>query len=154
MAVQDMQVARLDGFASTPLEHGEEGTGTQTWVRGSILILNGQRLDEAATEPVNDIFGIANHDASGTSDTDVIYTPASPNLIIEANIGTSTTAGDIAATDMNALYPLNLTGTEWFVDKTDNTNPCVRVIRFRDAVGTTNGRVYCKFLSSALATEN
>ena len=154
MAVQDMQVSRVEGLSSVPLEHGEEGTGTQTWVRGSILIFNGQRLDEAATEPVNDIMGIANHDASGTSNTDVIYTPASSSVVMQGNIGTSITAGDIAADDMNALYPLGLSGTSWFVDKTDNNNPCVRVTRFIDAVGTTNGRVEFKFIDDALAKSN
>lgn len=154
MAVQPLQVARLEGMPSVPLEHGEEGTGTQTWIKGSVLIFNGQRLDEAATEPVDNIMGLALAPAEGTDDADVMYVPITSDIIFEGNIGTSVTVGDIAADDMNALYPLALSGTDWFVDKTDNNQPTVRVIRFRDAVGTTNGRVYFKFLESTLAYTN
>ena len=154
MAIKNIQLARLEGMTSVPMEHGEEGTGTQTWIQGSPLIFNGQRLDEAGYEPTNNIMGIAMADASGVSDTDVIYLPVSSDMIFEGNIGTSVTAGDIAAGDMNALFPLALSGTDWFVDKTDNNNPCVRVVRFREAVGTTNGRVYFKFIEDSLAFAN
>lgn len=154
MAIKNIQLARLEGMTSVPMEHGEEGTGTQTWIQGSPLIFNGQRLDEAGDEPTNNIMGIAMADASGVSDTDVIYLPVSSDMIFEGNIGTSVTAGDIAAGDMNALFPLKLSGTDWFVDKSDNNNPSVRVVRFRDAVGVTNGRVYFKFLEDVLAIAN
>jgi len=153
MAVQAIKYAR-GRTQSTPLEHGEEGSGTQTFEEGSPLIINGQRIDGAATEPVDNIVGIALADASGTTDTDVMYVKALSGTVFEGNIGTSITVGDIAATDMNALYPLQQSGEDWFVDKTDNTAPCVRIIRFVDAVGTTNGRVQFEFLEDTLIHSN
>lgn len=154
MAIQAITVARkMDGSAVT-LEHGPE-EASQTFLDGDPLIHDASsgEIEEAGTEPVNQILGIAVGDASGTAGTDVTYIPAEGN-VFEANIGTSVSAGDIAETDRFAIYPLQNSGTDWFVDKTDNTNPCVKVIGFRDAVGTTNGRVYFKFLKSTLAMED
>lgn len=152
MAVQEMVVAKLEGLAAIPLRNGPEDA-TQTWERGSVLIpdLATGEIQEAATEPTGDIIGIATAAATGTTGEDTFYVPADVSgVIFEGNIGTSISVGDIAATDLFEDYPLQLTGTEWFVDKTDNTNPCVRVVGFKDDIGTTNGRVYFVFIKDAL----
>ncbi len=152
MAVQEITVGKLEGLSAIPIRNGPEDA-SQTWERGSILIpdLATGEIQEAGNEPVADIIGIAVADASTTTGTDTLYVPADVSgVVFEANIGTSISAGDIAATDLFEDYPLTLTGTEWFVDKTDNTNPSVRVTGFKDAIGTTNGRVYFVFIKDAL----
>lgn len=155
MAVQELSVAYAEGGHSIALGHGPE-EASQTFIRGSVLIHDSSsgEIEEAGTEPVNQILGIAAGKASGTAGTDVAYIPADAGYVFEGNIGTSTSAGDIAADDQFQEYPLALSSTDWFVDKTDNSNPCVKVVGFRDPVGTTNGRVYFKFLKSTLAVED
>jgi len=155
MAVQALSVAYLESGSSVPLAHAPE-EASQTFVKGSVLIHDAAsgEVEQAGTEPVNEILGIAAGDASGTAGTDVAYIPADPSIVFEGNIGTSVSAGAIAATDQFQKYPLQLSGTSWFIDKTDTTNPCVKIVGFKDAVGTTNGRVYFKFLKSTLAVED
>jgi hypothetical protein len=156
MAVQRLSVAKLmNGGQSVPMLHGAE-EASSTFSKGDPLIVasTAGQVEEAATEPVDNIYGIANEDASGTTAADVAFVPALPGIIFEGNIGTSTSAGAIAASDLNALYPLQLSSGDWFVDKTDNTNPCVRVVGFRDKVGTVNGRVYFVFIQDATAFAN
>ncbi|HDZ26659.1 hypothetical protein LCGC14_0690090 [marine sediment metagenome] len=152
MAVQEITVGKLEGLVAIPIRNGPEDA-SQTWERGSILIpdLATGEIQEAGNEPVADIIGIATAAASTTTGTDTLYVPADVSgVVFEGNIGTSISAGDIAAVDLFEDYPMTLTGTEWFVDKTDNTNPSVRVVGFKDAIGTTNGRVYFVFIKDAL----
>lgn len=152
MAVQALSVGKLEGLNSIPQRNGPEDAA-QTYLKGAVLIpdLATGEILQAATEPVTIILGLAVADASATTATDTFYVPADVSgIVFEGNIGTSVTAGDIAAVDLFEAYPLGLTGTDWFVDKTDNTNPCVMVVGFKDDIGTTNGRVYFVFLKDTL----
>lgn len=154
MAVQNLALWRMENGLSRPQAHGPEGA-SETWVVGAPLIKDGSgNLDEAATEPVDEIVGIADCPASGTTGEDRIYIPASQNTIFVGNIGTSITAGAIAAADLFEEFPLQLSGTSWFVDKTDQTNPCVYIVELIDAVGTVNGRVAFKFIDTALRSSD
>lgn len=157
MAVQNITVAKMLGLTSVPVLRAQEAA-TETFVEGSPLLIGAggaeNQLTEAATDVVNDIVGIANKAAGGTIDDDIEFVPALPGIIFEANIGTSVTAGAIAADDLMNVFPLTLTGTAWFINNTDNTTPCVRVVGFKDPVGTVNGRVYFVFLQDTTAYAN
>jgi hypothetical protein len=72
-----------------------------------------------------------------------------PHIVFEGAIGTSTSAGTSANSDIYKAYPINVTSNVWFVDKTDSNNPCVIVQGLRDDASTTNGRVYFSFIPSA-----
>ena len=150
MSVQNLGLWRMRHGLSRPQEHGPEDA-TQTWVEGAPVIQDGSgNVREAATEPVANILGLADTKASGITGEDRIYIPALESTIFVGNIGTSISAGAIALDDLYQRYPLQLSGTSWFVDKTDNTNPCVAVVQLIDPVGTVNGRVAFQFLQSAL----
>lgn len=157
MAVEKLTVAKMLGMTSVPVLRGNEGA-SETYIEGSPLIPGAggaeDNIQEAATEPVDNILGIANDPATGTTNTVREFVPALPGVVFEGNIGTSVTAGAIAADDLYSIYPLQLSGTAWFIDKTDNTNPCVRIVGFKDPVGTVNGRVYFVFLSDTTAYAN
>lgn len=151
MAVVKIRVSDPGYGTSVAVAHGPEDA-SQTYERNAVLIADvatGEVL-EASTEPVDLILGIAHGAASGTTGNDVMYTRPMPGMNFIGSIGTSLTAGAIAADDLFAEYPLALDTGDWFVDKTDNTSPCVRVTEFIDAVGTTNGLVKFEFLKSAL----
>jgi len=83
-----------------------------------------------------------------------MYWKAVPGVRFIGSMGTSLTAGDIAAADLFAEYPLQLDTNEWYVDTTDNTNPAVRIVEFIDPVGTTNGTVIFEFLTDTLLMAN
>jgi hypothetical protein len=155
MAVERLTVAKMLGLTSVPtLKATEEAS--QSFKRGDPLIdgqTDGWRVEIAGTEPVGSIVGIANEDASGVEGTEIDYIPAMDGIIFEGNIGTSVSAGAIAETDMFQKYPLQLSGSDWFIDKTDNTNPSVMVVGFKDPVGTVNGRVYFRFLADVMISD-
>lgn len=153
MSVRNIEVSRLLGLSAIPVIHGPEDAA-QVWIKGAPLINTVQEITIAGTEPVDAIIGIALSAASGVTGEDRIIACPLPGVVFKGNIGTSITAGDIAATDQFAIYPLQLSGTDWFVDKTDNTNPCVRIIAFIDAVGTTNGLVEFIFLQDTTVWAN
>lgn len=154
MAVINLALWRMENGLSRPIAHGPEGA-SETWVQGAPLIKDGSgNLNEAGTEPVDEILGIADAPAKGVTGEDRIYIPASENTIFAGSIGTSITAGAIAAADLYEEYPLQLLGTDWFIDKTDQTNPCVYIVELIDPVGTVNGRVAFKFINTALRSSD
>lgn len=154
MAVRKIEVAKVEGMSSVPMRHGKEDA-SETYERGAVLIINSDNLAQASTEPTDNIAGISLAAASGTTHTDVAYIPAIPGVIFKGSIGTSTSAGAPALTDLLQLYPLQLSSGDWFVDKTDNTNPCVRVVDIDDdQIGVTNGTVYFQFITDAVLWAN
>ena len=155
MAVIKIRVADAGFGGSVAVGHGPEDA-SQTWEPGSVLIADvatGEIL-EASDEPVDLIMGIAMADASTVTGNDVMYWKAIPGARFIGSMGTSLTAGDIAAADLFAEYPLQLDTNEWYVDTTDNTNPAVRIVEFIDPVGTTNGTVIFEFLTDTLLMAN
>ncbi len=155
MAVIKIRVADAGFSSSVAVGHGPEDA-SQTWEPGSVLIADvatGEIL-EASTEPVDLILGIAMADASTTTGNDVMYWKAVPGVRFFGSMGTGLTAGDLVAADLFAEYPLRLDTNEWFIDTTDNTNPCVRIVELVDAVGTTNATVIFEFLTDTLLMAN
>ena len=155
MAVIKIRPADAGFSSSVAVGHGPEDA-SQTWERGSVLIADvatGEIL-EASDEPVDLIMGIAMAAASTTTGNDVMYWKAVPGVRFIGSMGTSLTAGDIAAADLFAEYPLQLDTNEWYVDTTDNTAPAVRIVEFIDPVGTTNGTVIFEFLTDTLLMAN
>ncbi len=155
MAVIKIRAIDAGFGGSVPVSHGPEDA-SQTWERGSVLIADvatGEIL-EAVTEPVDLILGISVAAASTTTSNDVLYWKAIPGVRFIGSMGTSLTAGDLVAADLLAEYPLRLDTNEWFIDTTDNTNPCVRIVEFVDAVGTTNATVIFEFLTDTLLMAN
>lgn len=155
MAVIKMRAIDAGFGGSVPVGHGPENAA-QTWERGALLIADVAtgELEEAATDAVDLIVGIAMADASTVVSTDVIYWKAIPGVRFIGSMGTSLTAGDLVAADLFAEYPLTLTTGDWFINTTDNTTPCVRIVEFVDAVGTTNATVIFEFLTDTLLMAN
>ncbi len=155
MAVIKIRPADAGFGGSVPIGHGPEDAA-QTWERGSVLIAdeNTGEILEAADEPTDLIMGIAVADASAVTSNDVTYYKAIPGVRFIASVGTSLTAGDIAAADLFEEFPLQLDTNEWYVDISDNSNPAVRIVEFIDPVGTTNGTVIFEFLTDTLLMAN
>lgn len=147
----------LEGYVSIPINYAFE-TASQVFKKGDPLIISGSndgRVKLAADEPEAGIVGYANADASGTTGESISYTPSNASgIVFTARIGTSvdTPAGVSAEADLLEIFPLRIgTNLEWFIDKTDKTEPCVQVIGFEDEVGTLLGRVKFKFLPATIA---
>ena len=155
MAVIKMRAADSGYHTSVPVGHGPENAA-QSWERGALLIADVAtgEIDEGATDAVDLILGIAHAAASTVAGTDVMYTQARPGVRFLGSMGTSLTAGDLAAADLFAEYPLTLTTGDWFINTTDNTTPCVRIVEFVDPVGTTNATVIFEFLTDTLLMTN
>lgn len=139
---------------------------TQEFNGGAPLFFSGGRVAEI-TDPVGDteqIVGIAMHDASGTTDDDVVVQPAVPGIVFEAVFGNvADDLYELAAADVGKLCALRRDDTNdaWYLGANDAhaTNPVAgagcRILALKDAVGTVNGRVYFIFKTSrANAADN
>lgn len=154
MAVIKLEAAYMLTGGAIPTMHALEDE-SETYERGAVLIPVGAQIGQGATEPTDNICGVAVAAATGTANTDTLYVPALSNIIFKGSIGTSTSAGAPATSDLLQLYPLALSAGDWFVDKTDNSNPCVRVVAIDDdQIGVTNGFVYFHFISDATVFAN
>lgn len=136
----------VDGFAIT--HRGFEGAA-EAFKAGAVLIASANQLDEGGANPTT-IAGIAVSPASGTTGDPIEYVPALPGKVFEGSLDDSNDlgAGAIVATDLLKEYGITkdtVTGV-WYVDKFKTAGDArVRIIGFRDAVGTVRGRVQFVF---------
>lgn len=128
----------------------------QTFKRGCPLVFTagGSTVEEDTSDP-QPIVGIAEQDASGTTNDPVRIVPAIPGVLFEGVLGNGDlTDYTLLAADVGDVYGLARDGTAgrlgWFVDKQDTTNVRVRVVALKDPAGTVNGRVYFTFLTVAV----
>lgn len=131
----------------------------QEFNAGAPLFYSGGRAAEI-TDPVGDteqILGLAMHDASGTTDTNVVVAPTLPGIVFEGVLGN--VADDLyalLAADEGKLCCLRRDDTNdtWYLGANDShaTNPAAgagcRIVGLKDAVGTVNGRVYFVFMAT------
>jgi len=102
--------------------------------------------DDATT-----IYGMAVHDASGTTDDDVEVYVANKDTVFEANVYHSTAESAVTAiTQRCTKYGLQVDSEMSFVDIEDETNLAFQVIDLspRDKVGDQYGRVLFQVLDS------
>lgn len=129
-------------------------TGSQTWVRGAVLVAASGLLSEGGTNPTG-IVGIAGHKVtSATSGATVHYTPVSAEQEFIASIDDSNDLGNgaIALTDRYTRYGITEDSDGfWYVDKNKSSDALVRVVvtELVDAVGEVQGRVKIRFLQNS-----
>lgn len=157
MAVFPIAPAYRYGSSSTPTETAPVGA-SQTITKGDILVAASGYVNVDNTDPTTaTIVGVARRGATtGAAGSQVVeYTPAMPDVIFEGTLRNSAT-GDYALTaaDRFKSYGVEETaGGVAFVDQADTTNTRVRIVGFKDPVGTVDARVYFVFLSSATIYE-
>ena len=126
---------------------------SQSFKAGQPVYLSGGKLTVCASDATT-ILGVADADASGTTDTSLPVVLATPMTVFS---GASTNAGaDVttAVTYVPKHYALYVgTGTA-YVDLGDTTNKAVKVVGLKDAAGTTNGKVYFKFIDAVSEFED
>src|SRR3990170_2765324 len=133
---------------------------SQTFKKGCPLVFTsgGATVEEDTSDPAG-IVGIAEEDATGTTNNPVRVVPAIPGLLFDGILGN----GDLSdytllAADVGDVYGLVRDGTNlgWFVDKQDTAVATVRVrvVGLKDPAGTVNGRVYFVFLLGTQDTDD
>lgn len=152
--------ANLFGQNNAPIWHGIEAAG-QTYKRGAPLINSSGSLATAADEPsAGTVIGIANAAATGTTGSDVPFTPVFNGIIFECTAdvasGTSVTGtGTIAQADIWNYFDLSLDTTSgfWYLDQAETTEGGLLLIGVKQGVvlGTTKQpRVYVVFSNAKL----
>lgn len=130
---------------------GEDSS--QTFIKGDPLMLstdsNDGNLVKLSTE-AHVIVGFAAESASGTKNNKVAVWVADENAEFVGHVE------DAMALDADFIgdeYDIiaDATNLIWRVDTTDTTNPVVKIVELKDAVGDTNGRVVFKVLNAARA---
>lgn len=130
---------RLGGY-HTPALSGLE-TASSVWERGDILVFTSGKLALAAANP-RDIAGVAEQEASGTTDKERSFVPALSDLTFTASLDDGTGTRALVQTDVGTAYGITRDATQekWYVDSakvTAGTNTAVRVVKLIDPVGST-----------------
>jgi len=139
------------GLSSIPSLVGPEDE-LQTFVKGAPVIDEGGSgyVGEAGTDP-RAILGFtteAGHNAAADGTENIRFVPALPHVVFEGTLDKASTLGTylLLATDRFAEYGLTRDAAGiWYIDKdkvTGGTNTVVRVVGFKDPVGTNLARVY------------
>lgn len=152
MARLAVQVAPLEGKSAIPVRHGP-AAASETWKKGAVLVDSSGRLAEGSANP-SPIIGVAVAPiTSSSADDDVMYVPAEDN-VFEMSIDDSSDLGNgaIAQADLYKEYGITEDSAGvWYVDKNKTgANGRVKIMKFKDASGTTQGRVYVKFTEDQL----
>jgi len=163
MAVRPIRPANQQIVAGIAPLVGFEGA-SETFGVGAILLLDSNQLDEGIATTITRIMGVSARAATGTTGSDMPYYPAVPSVVFEGSFSTGganpPTAFTLVATNFGEQYGLNIdtsqTPNVWYIDQADEANVAVTIIGFRDAVGTSDARVFFTFVSNTteFATDN
>lgn len=124
---------------------------SQSFKAGEFVYLASGKVTVCADDAVA-ILGMAAHDASGTTDANVIVYLAHPDNVFEANVYHGTPASAVTAiTQVGVNYALQVDSNKHYVDIEDTGHDAFVVtgISERDTLGDQYGRVYFRVLDAA-----
>jgi hypothetical protein len=119
---------------------------TQTFVQGDLVIISSGKVAVATDD--DDVFGVALHDASGTTDTDVHVYVIQPGDKFIAEASTTT-----AVTNQGVAYALVVTSGSMAVNPGSTTSPAFYIDSLDPRDGATTGaggRVIGRFIYSSI----
>jgi hypothetical protein len=165
MAVQPITLAAQMMVGSiAPFLAPEDAS--ETYGRGAVLDIGTNTIREDAAGGNTTLIGISADRASGTTNNLSPYYPAFPGVVFEGNLSTGPGASPTAFTlvvgafgnDYESGLDTSQTSDQgntitgvWYVDQSATTNTIFTVIGFKDAVGTSDARVYFVFDQSITA---
>lgn len=123
---------------------------SQSFKAGEFVYLVSGKVTVCADDATS-ILGMAAHDASGTTNTNVIVYLAHPDNVFEANVYHSTPASAVTAiTQVGVNYALQVDSNKSYVDIEDTSHDAFVVIGIseKDAVGDVYGRVHFQVLNT------
>jgi len=147
MARTALRAVKTMGLSSIP-SLTEKEANSSTFLKGAVLVDSSGTLAEGGSNPTN-IVGVADRPGQNGTSKNTRYVPALRNIIFEISFDKASALGTVspAQTDLNVEYGITKDSAGvWYldIDKT-TTNGRVRIIGFKDAIGTIQGRVYVYF---------
>lgn len=144
---------------SSRMAKGREGTGTQVWNTGAVLLRSSGTIIEASANPVANIVGISAGKAAGVTASEAIFYPATPDFVFQATLEDQSVVDHaLVATDIFVAFGTYLdtaASPHWYINFNNTTNKSVVVIapvNWADVDNATvRARVKCVFLSSITA---
>jgi hypothetical protein len=123
---------------------------SQSFKQGEMVYLASGKVTICADNAVV-ILGMANQDASGTTDTSIEVILACDTTAFEMTVwedggGTNDT---IAVTDIGVKYAYEAVGNVGCINTSDTSNDALAIVGFKDAVGDIYPRVYVVVLPVA-----
>lgn len=147
--------ARVGGFtlSSPPLVWEIPEAALQTFKEGDLVYRSGGYLTVCGADPAL-ILGIAKenaHNDAVAATHNILVDVITTWVLVEMCIY-HVTAGTnvIEVADRGKAYGVVVNSNVWHVDKNDVSATRLRVEKFRDALGTENGRVMCQFFAANL----
>ena len=123
---------------------------SQSFKDGDLVYMVAGYLTICGADPAT-ILGIAKEDAHNTTAGlyNILVDVITADSLVEMQVAHDTPANAvIEAADFGKLYDIAVTSNVWYVDKNTTAATRVRIQRFVDALGTTNGRVLTTILAA------
>lgn len=127
---------------------------SQSFKAGEFVYLSSGKVTVCASDTAH-ILGMAMHDASGTTDADVLVAVADGETEFEMNVYHATPGSAITAiTQIGAEYGLVVASNKHYLDLAETTADAFQIqsLSPKDAVGDTYGRVIVKVLRDVADT--
>ncbi len=155
-AVNYLSSGNIPAFQGQEIASMNDAIGTPIKFSGGYLETISADENYGTNEGV--IVGVsteAGHNSTSSGDDDLLYTPAMPGVVFEITLEDESNNDHVlVATDMGIMYALqkDTTNDRWYLDENDKTTMgtgAMRIIGFKDAIGTTKARVYAIFIAEA-----
>lgn len=113
------------------LVKGREGTGTQAWKTGAVLLRSSGTVIEASAGAVADIIGVSSGVSAGVANSEALFYPTTPDFVFSATLENQSTEDHaLVITNMYTDYGVHVdtsTNGNWYVNvnETSNTAVCI-----------------------------
>lgn len=128
---------------------------SQSFQDGQFVMMNGTAQATVWASDDAGIVGMAQKDASGTTDAEVPVVLNMEDVVWEMNLlGSAAANYTLAAGDIGLCYGMQAASNKCYVDQSDTTNKRCRIIRVApgSAIGDVNARVHVVLLGSTRNT--
>lgn len=116
---------------SSRMAKGREGSGTQAWKVGAVLLRSSGTVIEASAGAVADIIGVSAGVSAGVTSSEAIYYLSTPDMVFTATLENQSTEDHaLVITNVYTDYGVHVdtsTNGNWYlnVNETSNTAMCI-----------------------------
>lgn len=122
------QVPNLSGR----LVKGREGSGTQAWKVGAVLVRSSGTVVEASAGATTNIIGVSSGVSAGVANTEALFYPATPDFVYTATLENQSTEDHaLILTDIFTAFGIHVdtsTNGNWYVNFNDTSTKSVVVL--------------------------
>lgn len=117
---------------SGKLFKGREGSGSQAWKTGAVLLRSSGTVIEAAAAAVADIIGVSGGFSAGVTGAEALFYPVTPDMVFTATLENQSTEDHaLVAANIFVDYGVHVDTSpngNWYLNVNETTNTAVCII--------------------------